>query len=65
MHLRVRLRSAFVYALCFAISLSTVAAEHYRASKTVLGYDLLNEPIPPFPALLKYNSQLDRSNVAS
>ena len=34
-------------------------ALHYRDSKTVLGYDLLNEPIPQFPALRKYNSQLE------
>lgn len=34
-------------------------ASHYRDSKTVLGYDLLNEPIPQFPALRKYNSQLE------
>ena len=41
------------------ISIWKRIAAHYRASKTVLGYDLLNEPIPPFPALLKYNSQLE------
>jgi hypothetical protein len=34
-------------------------AAHYRDSKTVLGYDLLNEPIPHFPELRKYNSQLE------
>ena len=34
-------------------------AAHYRDSKTVLGYDLLNEPIPHFAALRKYNSQLE------
>jgi aryl-phospho-beta-D-glucosidase BglC (GH1 family) len=34
-------------------------AAHYRASETVLGYDLLNEPIPHFPELKKYNSQLE------
>ena len=34
-------------------------AAHYRDSETVLGYDLLNEPIPPFPELRKYNSQLE------
>jgi endoglucanase len=34
-------------------------AAHYRNSETVLGYDLLNEPIPHFPELKKYNSQLE------
>ena len=34
-------------------------AEHYRDSKTVLGYDLLNEPIPHFPALQIYNARLE------
>jgi endoglucanase len=34
-------------------------ATHYRDSETVLGYDLLNEPIPHFPELKKYNSQLE------
>jgi endoglucanase len=32
---------------------------HYRNSETVLGYDLLNEPIPHSPELKKYNSQLE------
>jgi aryl-phospho-beta-D-glucosidase BglC (GH1 family) len=34
-------------------------AMHYRDEPTVLGYDLLNEPIPPFPPLLKYNTALE------
>jgi aryl-phospho-beta-D-glucosidase BglC (GH1 family) len=34
-------------------------ATHYRNSPTVLGYDLLNEPIPHFPELKKYNPQLE------
>jgi hypothetical protein len=34
-------------------------AAHYRDSTTVLGYDLLNEPIPHFPELQKYNPQLE------
>ncbi len=34
-------------------------AAHYRNSETVLGYDLLNEPIPDFPELKKYNMQLE------
>jgi endoglucanase len=34
-------------------------AAHYRNSQTVLGYDILNEPIPQFPELKKYNSQLE------
>ena len=36
-----------------------ICAEHYRDNPTVLGYDLLNEPIPQYPALQKYNSQLE------
>src|SRR3974377_106212 len=34
-------------------------AAHYRDSETGLGNDLLNAPLPHFPALKKYNSQLD------
>jgi endoglucanase len=34
-------------------------ASHYRDDPTVLGYDLLNEPIPHFPRLQKYNSHLE------
>ena len=34
-------------------------AAHYRNDPTVLGYDLLNEPIPHFPQLAKYNSVLE------
>jgi hypothetical protein len=34
-------------------------AAHYRDSETVLGYDLLNEPIPQYPEVKKYNSQLE------
>jgi endoglucanase len=34
-------------------------ADHYHDEPTVLGYDLLNEPIPHFPQLQKYNSQLE------
>jgi endoglucanase len=34
-------------------------AAHYRDNPTVLGYDLLNEPIPHFPELAKYNSALE------
>jgi aryl-phospho-beta-D-glucosidase BglC (GH1 family) len=34
-------------------------AGHYRDNPSVLGYDLLNEPIPEFPALQKYNSKLE------
>lgn len=34
-------------------------AEHYRDETIVLGYDLLNEPIPHYPRLQKYNSQLE------
>ncbi len=34
-------------------------AAHYRDNPTVLGYDLLNEPIPHFPELAKYNNALE------
>ena len=34
-------------------------AQHYRDSTTVLGYDLLNEPIPHYPSLQKYNDRLE------
>jgi hypothetical protein len=34
-------------------------AGHYRDNPTVLGYDLLNEPIPHFPQLRKYNPALE------
>ena len=42
-----------------AIDIWKRIAGHYRDSPTVLGYDLLNEPIPPFPALQIYNSRLE------
>ncbi len=34
-------------------------ATHYRNNPTILGYDLLNEPIPSFPPLTLYNPQLE------
>ena len=34
-------------------------AAHYRDEPTVLGYDLLNEPIPHFPKLVPLNSELE------
>jgi endoglucanase len=34
-------------------------AEHYRNNPTVLGYDLLNEPIPQFSNLQQYNKALE------
>ena len=34
-------------------------AQHYRDERTVLGYDLLNEPIPHFPRLKIYNDKLE------
>ncbi len=40
-------------------------AAHYRDSQTVLGYDLLNEPIPHFPELKKYNCSWSRCTSAS
>jgi len=41
------------------ISIWKRIAAHYRDSTTVLGYDLLNEPIPHFPELRQYNSKLE------
>ena len=34
-------------------------AAHYRDATTVLGYDLLNEPIPHYPQLQVYNKDLE------
>lgn len=34
-------------------------ARHYRDEPVVLGYDLLNEPLPAFPALAKYKPSLE------
>ena len=34
-------------------------AQHYRDESIVLGYDLLNEPIPHYPQLRKYNAELE------
>ena len=34
-------------------------ADQYKDEPAVLGYDLLNEPIPHFPQLQKYNNQLE------
>lgn len=34
-------------------------AQHYRGERTILGYDLLNEPIPHFQLLQQYNDKLE------
>lgn len=34
-------------------------AKHYAKEPMVLGYDLLNEPIPHFPAVQRYNKDLE------
>jgi hypothetical protein len=34
-------------------------AQHYRDNPAIVGYDLLNEPIPPFPSLDLYNVRLE------
>lgn len=34
-------------------------AAHYRNEPAILGYDLLNEPIPHFPQLRQYNNDLE------
>jgi aryl-phospho-beta-D-glucosidase BglC (GH1 family) len=41
------------------IDIWTRIASHYRDEPIVLGYDLLNEPIPHFPKLKQYNSKLE------
>lgn len=41
------------------IDVWTRIAAHYRDEPIVLGYDLLNEPIPHFPKLKQYNSKLE------
>lgn len=42
-----------------AASIWKQIAEHYRNNRTVLGYDLLNEPIPHYPKLRQYNPKLE------
>jgi len=37
----------------------TRIAAHYKGNTTVLGYDLLNEPIPHFTELHRYNEKLE------
>lgn len=34
-------------------------ASHYRDETAILGYDLLNEPIPQYPRLRQYNDKLE------
>jgi hypothetical protein len=41
------------------ISIWQRIARHYRNEPTILGYDLLNEPIPHFPKLHRYNADLE------
>jgi aryl-phospho-beta-D-glucosidase BglC (GH1 family) len=41
------------------IAVWTRIAKHYASDPTVLGYDLLNEPIPHFPQLQRYNKDLE------
>jgi endoglucanase len=41
------------------IEIWTRIARHYSTEPIVLGYDLLNEPIPHFPALQRYNDRLE------
>ena len=41
------------------IALWRRVATRYKNEPAVLGYDLLNEPIPHFPALQKYNAALE------
>ncbi|RXS98145.1 glycoside hydrolase family 5 protein [Silvibacterium dinghuense] len=41
------------------VEIWTRIAAHYTNNKTVLGYDLLNEPVPHYPSLQKYNDKLE------
>jgi endoglucanase len=41
------------------VEIWTRIAAHYADNRTVLGYDLLNEPIPHYPSLQKYNDKLE------
>lgn len=41
------------------IDLWTRLAKHYAGNKTVMGYDLLNEPIPNYPGLDVLNADLE------
>ncbi len=41
------------------LTIWTRIAEHYRANHTILGYDLLNEPIPAIPTLSQHRVQLE------
>jgi len=41
------------------IDIWTRIASHYRSEPIILGYDLLNEPIPHFPKLRPYNAELE------
>lgn len=41
------------------IDVWTRIARHYREEQIVLGYDLLNEPIPHFPQLRRFNAMLE------
>lgn len=34
-------------------------AQHYRDEPAIIGYDLLNEPIPHYPRLQQYNAKLE------
>ncbi len=43
----------------FTIDIWQRIAKHYRNNSTILGYDLLNEPIPHFPQLRRYNKDLE------
>lgn len=41
------------------IDIWTRIARHYRDNRTVMGYDLLNEPIPHFEQVKKYKEKLE------
>jgi len=47
------------------ISIWKRIAEHYRKNSTVLGYDLLNEPIPHFPSSRNTTQRSNRCTSAS
>src|SRR5439155_7085429 len=41
-----------------SVEIWTRIARHYRNEPAILGYDLLNEPIPPFSQVASYNGAI-------
>lgn len=42
-----------------SVEIWTRIAHHYRNEPTVLGYDLLNEPVPPFTQIARYDGAIE------